>query len=71
MSFTSDYAKTMAREISTASLAAAKSQLYADLHGDIGSAVAESERLLDEMVQGPDYAEGVRAWLERRPPTYG
>jgi enoyl-CoA hydratase/carnithine racemase len=68
---TMDYATTMARDISPASLAAAKSQLYADLHGDVGNAVAVSEQLLDEMVRGPDYAEGVRAWSERRPPNFG
>src|SRR6476620_220168 len=60
--FTLDYATTMARDIAPTSLASAKAQLYADLHGDVGNAVAVSERLLDEMVRGPDYAEGVRAW---------
>jgi enoyl-CoA hydratase/carnithine racemase len=70
MAFTLDYATTMARDVSPASLASAKAQLYADLHGDVGNAVAVSERLLDEMVRGPDYAEGVRAWGERRPPNF-
>jgi hypothetical protein len=32
--------------------------------------VARSEALLDELVRGPDYAEGVRAWLEKRPPNF-
>src|SRR5262249_48343476 len=68
--FTLDYAATMARDIAPSSLASAKRQLYADLHSDIGTAVAESERLLDEMVREPDYAEGVRAWVEGRPPQW-
>src|SRR4051794_5022071 len=68
--FTLDYAATMARDIAPTSLASAKRQLYADLHGDVGRAVAESERLLDAMVQEPAYAEGVRAWLEKRPPNW-
>ncbi len=68
--FTSDYARTIARDVSPASNATAKRQLYADLHGDVGTAVAESERLLEEMVQQPDYAEGVRAWREKRQPRF-
>src|SRR4051794_2118757 len=68
--FTLDYAATMARDIAPTSLASAKRQLYADLHGDVGGSVAESERLLDAMVQAPAYAEGVQAWLEKRPPNW-
>lgn len=64
------WARAVATEVSPASVAAAKRQLYADLHGDVGTAVAVSEQLLDEMVQQPDYAEGVRAYRERRPPRF-
>ncbi len=64
------YARRLATEVSPAGVAAAKAQLYADLHGDVGTAVARSETLLDELVQGPDYAEGVRAHLEKRPPRF-
>jgi enoyl-CoA hydratase/carnithine racemase len=70
MPFVSGYAGTIASDVSPAANAAAKRRLYADLHGDVGSAVAESERLVDEMVQGPDYAEGVRAWMAKRPPDF-
>jgi enoyl-CoA hydratase/carnithine racemase len=64
------YATAMAREVSPASLRAAKRQLYADLHGDVGTAVARSEALLEQMVAGPDFVEGVAAWKERRPPDF-
>ena len=50
--------------------AVAKAQLYADLHGDVGTAVATSERLLDETIAGADYAEGVAAWMAKRPPAF-
>ncbi len=65
--FTLEYATTMAAEISPAANAAAKRQLYADLDGDVGTSASEAERLLDEMVKHPDYAEGVRAWMAKRP----
>lgn len=68
--FTLDYARRLATEVSPRAVAAAKAQLYADLHGDVGTAVAESERLLRELVAGPDHAEGVAAWQERRPPRF-
>jgi hypothetical protein len=44
--------------------------MYADLHGDVGFAVARSEALLEQMVQGPDFAEGVAARREKRPPQW-
>ncbi|MGI8939835.1 MAG: enoyl-CoA hydratase-related protein [Iamia sp.] len=65
-----DYARALATEVAPTSLRTAKAQLYADLHGDVGTAVARSERLLDEMVAAPDYREGVAAWNERRPPDF-
>jgi enoyl-CoA hydratase/carnithine racemase len=64
------YARRLATEVSPAGVAAAKGQLYADLHGDVGTAVEVSERLLDELVQGPDFAEGVRAYRDKRPPAF-
>jgi enoyl-CoA hydratase/carnithine racemase len=64
------YARRIATEVSPAAVAAAKAQLYADLHGDVGTAVERSETLLEELVKGPDYAEGVRAWLEKRRPRF-
>lgn len=67
---TMTYARGLATDVSPRAVAAAKAQLYADLHGDVGTAVEVSERLLEELVAGPDHAEGVRAWLERRPPSF-
>jgi enoyl-CoA hydratase/carnithine racemase len=64
------YAHDLATAISPASARAAKAQLYADLHGDVGFAVERSEALLDQMVRGPDFAEGVAAWRDRRTPNW-
>jgi enoyl-CoA hydratase/carnithine racemase len=67
---THEYARAFAEEVSPASVRQAKAQLYADLHRDVGTAVAESERLLEQMVQGPDFTEGVAALTEKRPPRF-
>jgi len=64
------YARIFADQVSPASVHEAKRQLYVDLHGDVGTAVAESERLLEEMVKGPDFAEGVAALQQKRPPAF-
>ncbi len=64
------WARAVATEVAPSSAALAKAQLYADLHGDVGTAVATSERLLDETIRGDDYREGVRAWLAKRPPAF-
>jgi enoyl-CoA hydratase/carnithine racemase len=65
-----DWARGVATEVAPSSAALAKAQLYADLHGDVGTAVERAERLLVETVAGDDYREGVRAWLGKRPPTF-
>jgi enoyl-CoA hydratase/carnithine racemase len=65
-----DYARELAHHVSPASAVASKRQLYADLHGDVGTSVADAERRLAEAVTGPDYAEGVRALQEKRPPEF-
>ena len=49
-----EWARAVATEVSPASAALAKAQLYADLHGDVGTSVATSERLLDETIAGAD-----------------
>ncbi len=64
------WARNLAATVAPSSLAATKRQLYADLHRDVATAVAGSEDLLNRMTREPDYREGVRAWLEKRPPTW-
>ena len=65
-----EYARVLAHEVSPASILATKRQLYADLHGDVGTSVADAERRLEDHVRGDDYREGVRALLEKRPPSF-
>jgi len=48
-----------------------KRQLWGDLlHGDPRAAVEESKALIARLVRHPDYAEGVAALLEGRPPRF-
>ena len=52
------------------SLAVTKLQLYRDLHGDVVSSVHDAAARMEEMMQGPEFAEGVAALTEKRPPRF-
>ncbi|GAA4554649.1 enoyl-CoA hydratase-related protein [Pseudonocardia xishanensis] len=65
-----DYATDIARNCSPAALAAIKRQLWSDLDRASGPAIARSEELTAELVAGDDFAEGVRAFGERRTPRF-
>ncbi len=60
------YAKTLADTVAPGSARATKHQIYRDLHRDAAGAVLDAERLLEEMIRHPDYAEGVKAWIGKR-----
>lgn len=56
---------------SPASVTTAKRQLWADLlHHDPRQSIEDSKVLIGLMMQQPDYAEGVKALKERRPPRW-
>jgi len=65
-----EYAHTLATEVSPASLAATKLQLYTDLHRDAATAARDADERLRAMMTGPDFAEGVAALSARRPPRF-
>ena len=64
------YARVLATEVSPASLAATKLQLYTDLHRDAATAARDAEERLRVMMTGPDFEEGVAALTARRPPHF-
>jgi enoyl-CoA hydratase/carnithine racemase len=68
--YTYEYARRLATEIAPSSLAATKFQLYRDLHGDVASSVEDAAIRMESMMQGPDFAEGVRALREKRSPDF-
>jgi enoyl-CoA hydratase/carnithine racemase len=57
--------------VSPGSLRETKWQIYADLHRDVASAVKASGNHILRMVKEPDFAEGVAAFVEKRPPRWG
>jgi enoyl-CoA hydratase/carnithine racemase len=60
------YAATLAASVAPGSARATKHQVYRDLHRDAASAVRDAEALLEAMIRDPDYAEGVKAWMQKR-----
>jgi enoyl-CoA hydratase/carnithine racemase len=70
MSVTYDYARRLANDVAPTSLAATKLQLYRDLHGDVATSVHDAATRMAAMMQGPDFAEGVSALTEKRPPSF-
>ena len=65
-----EYAALLAAA-SPEAVSTAKRQLWGDLlHGDPRAAVEESKALIGKLMQHPDYAEGVAALLEKRPPRF-
>ena len=49
----------------------AKRQIYADLlTHDVGGALEGSKALIGELMKLPDYAEGIAAMKEKRPPKF-
>jgi enoyl-CoA hydratase/carnithine racemase len=51
-------------------LAESKRQVYVDQHRDVGASVEDAARLLEEMMTEPDFAEGVRAFRDKREPRF-
>jgi enoyl-CoA hydratase/carnithine racemase len=64
------YARTLATSVAPGSARETKRQIYRDLHRDAASSVKVAEALLVEMSKTPDYKEGVKAWMEKRPATW-
>ncbi len=67
---TIDYVQAMIASVSPNSLRQTRWQIYADQHLSAADAVRASETLLEQMMRQQDYAEGVAAFLQKRPPRW-
>jgi len=64
------YAQDLAGHCSPAAMADIKAQVRADLARGFDEAVGEAHMLLENAFTRPDVPEGVRSYLERRPPAF-
>ena len=67
---TQQVAARIATEVAPSSARTIKRQLWGDLLGSLDDACTNAERLLDDMLGSPDFAEGVAALRDRRPPRF-
>lgn len=66
-----EIARNMAASTSPIAVKTAKRQVYADLlSADVGAAVEDSKRLIGELMEFPDYREGINAMKDKRPPEF-
>lgn len=65
------YIEDIAARCSPTSLSIMKQQVYANLHRSYAEGAAEAMRLMVESFGRPDFGEGVRSFLEKRPPSFG
>ena len=65
------YARDLAANCSPASMAVIKRQVYGHLDGQLGAAVDDSLRLMEQSLTTDDFREGVASYVEQRPPRFG
>ncbi len=68
--FVHAWAVELATYSSPTSLAVMKRQVYTSLTRELGPALDESIRLMQESFGRPDFREGVTSFLEKRPPKF-
>ena len=65
-----EYARDLAANVSPASMATIKRQVYAALERPLGEALQEANGLMLESFSRPDFEEGVQSFVERRAPHF-
>jgi enoyl-CoA hydratase/carnithine racemase len=70
LSSAQNYVRDLAMTSSPASMAVMKRQVYSELHAGLAEAEKQSIEFMKESFHRPDFAEGVKSFLERRPPEF-
>jgi len=70
LSETLAYARMLASECSPASMARMKAQVYSDYERTLAESLEEANRLMGLSFEHPDFAEGVKSFVERRSPEF-
>jgi len=64
------YIEQLAATASPASLKVMKQQIWRHLNMELGDAMKETNRLMQESLEREDFREGVRSFIEKRPPEF-
>lgn len=64
------YVDELVATTSRASVAETKRMMYTDLHRSAADAVTDANVVLDALTRDPDYAEGITALQQGRPPNF-
>ncbi len=70
MEKTREYCEELAANCSPASMMIMKRQVYQQLTESLGPSEKEAVQLMVESFKRPDFREGVRSFLEKRPPAF-
>jgi enoyl-CoA hydratase/carnithine racemase len=65
-----DFIRDLAANASPTSLRVIKAQVYRHLNMPLGEAMKESNEWMDASLKRDDFREGVRSFMERRPPNF-
>jgi len=65
-----EYIQMLAASAAPISLKVMKQQVYRHLNMPIGASLKETNRLMDESLKRGEFKEGVRSFIEKRPPRF-
>ncbi|MEZ5549535.1 MAG: enoyl-CoA hydratase-related protein [Pseudomonadales bacterium] len=64
------YIEELSKNVSPTSLRTIKAQVYRHLNMQLGESMEETNAWMAESLEQPDFKEGVKSFIERRPPAF-